>query len=90
MATMFVNIFAFAALGLAIAAAYTQDALDDMVVDLPGSDGMDLPFNHFSGYLDIEGKDGTLSKHMHYVSFHCLLQYPSTFLSVPSPSPALF
>ena len=48
------------------AAAYTPEALADQVTALPGSENLDISFNQFSGYLDIPGGNGELSKHMHY------------------------
>jgi hypothetical protein len=59
-------------LGTASAAAveYSSEALLDQVTKLPGADGLDFAFKQFSGYLQIPGVDGTLSKNMHYwVSF---------------------
>lgn len=47
-------------------ADYTPEALADQVVNLPGTEGLDIKFNQFSGYLDIPGTSGSLSKHMHY------------------------
>ena len=44
----------------------TPEALADQVVNLPGTEGLDIKFNQFSGYLDIPGTSGSLSKHMHY------------------------
>lgn len=48
------------------AAAYTDAALKDQITALPGTEGLDIPFNQFSGYLDIPGSSGEKSKHMHY------------------------
>lgn len=45
--------------------AYTQEALADRIVNLPGAEKLKLNFNQFSGYLDINGAS-TGSKHMHY------------------------
>jgi carboxypeptidase C (cathepsin A) len=47
-------------------AVYTPEALLDQVVDLPGAELLDIPFNHFSGYLTIPGTSGALTKNMHY------------------------
>jgi len=41
--------------------AYTEQALADQVVNLPGTTGLDIPFNQFSGYLTVDG-----TKNMHY------------------------
>lgn len=41
--------------------AYTPDALADQVTALPGTENLDINFNHFSGYLTV--KD---TKEMHY------------------------
>ena len=45
---------------------YTPEALADQVVNLPGSENLDIKFNQFSGYLSIPGTTGQLSKKMHY------------------------
>lgn len=55
-----------AAAAMTGAVAYTEAALKDQVTSLPGAEGLDLTFNQFSGYLDIPGGNGELSKHMHY------------------------
>ena len=47
--------------GLALANAYTNDALADQITNLPGAEKLDLNFNQFSGYLTVDG-----SKEMHY------------------------
>lgn len=47
-------------------AQYTPEALADQVVNLPGSENLDIKFNQFSGYLSIPGTTGQLSKKMHY------------------------
>ena len=40
----------FSALALATAAtAYTNDALNDLVSSLPGTESLDIPFKQFSG-----------------------------------------
>ena len=48
---------------LGCVSAYTEQALLDQVVDLPGTDGLDIQFNQFSGYLQVES--GGLNN-MHY------------------------
>lgn len=56
-------------LGLSLAAVkaeYSAEALADQVVDLPGAENLKIPFNQFSGYLDIPGTSGSLTKKMHY------------------------
>jgi hypothetical protein len=49
-----------------LSGAYTPEALADQVKNLPGTEGLTLNFNHFSGYLDIPGTSGENTKHMHY------------------------
>jgi len=44
-------------------AAYSDDALLDQVVSLPGAEALTIPFNQFSGYLTIGDAQ---SKNMHY------------------------
>lgn len=43
--------------GLALASAsangYTSEALADQIVNLPGTEKLDLNFNQFSGYLTV-------------------------------------
>ena len=46
--------------------AYTQEALSDQITNLPGAEGLDITFNHFSGYLPIPGVSGENTKFMHY------------------------
>ena len=46
---------------LALVSGYTDEALADQVVNLPGAEKLDIPFNQFSGYLTVDG-----SKQMHY------------------------
>ena len=41
--------------------AYTPEALADQVTNLPGSEGLNINFNQFSGYLAVNG-----SKQLHY------------------------
>jgi hypothetical protein len=48
------------------AVQYSSEALLDEVTNLPGAEGLDFSFKQFSGYLQIPGSDGTLSKNMHY------------------------
>lgn len=48
------------------AAGYTKEALLDQVKNLPGAEALNLNFKQFSGYLDIPGTSGSLSKHLHY------------------------
>jgi len=48
---------------VAVASAYTDDALKDQVHDLPGSEDLSFDFNQFSGYLKV---GDNLSKNMHY------------------------
>lgn len=46
---------------------YTKEALADQVLNLPGAEGLVVPFNQFSGYIHLNGtKSGTQTKHMHY------------------------
>jgi hypothetical protein len=53
--------------GLAHAAAtITKEALADKIVNLPGTEKLDVNFNQYSGYLAIPGTTGELTKHMHY------------------------
>lgn len=46
-------------------AGYTSDALADEITNLPGSQGLDIKFKTFSGYLSVPGVTPT-SKKMHY------------------------
>ena len=55
--------YAALACNLGYVAAYTEQALLDQVVDLPGADGLDIQFNQFSGYLQVESGG---VKNMHY------------------------
>lgn len=43
------------------ASAYTPEALEDQVTNLPGAENLDIEFNQFSGYLTVDG-----TKQMHY------------------------
>lgn len=53
-----------AALALAGAAqAYTPEALADQITALPGAESLDVTFNQFSGYLNINEATG---KNIHY------------------------
>lgn len=40
---------------------YTPGALADQITNLPGAEGLDVPFKQFSGYLDVGD-----TKHLHY------------------------
>lgn len=51
---------------VSVATAYTPAALADQITNLPGAEKLALSFNQFSGYLDIPGTTGALTKHMHY------------------------
>ena len=39
--------------GLALASAYTDEAIADQITNLPGAEKLDLNFNQFSGYLTV-------------------------------------
>jgi hypothetical protein len=52
-----------AAAALGVASAYTPQALKDKITNLPGTDALDIKFNQFSGYIDI---NGTATKRLHY------------------------
>ena len=39
--------------GLSSSVAYTDRALEDKITDLPGSEGLDITFNQFSGVVII-------------------------------------
>lgn len=39
--------------GLALASAYTENAIADQITNLPGAEKLDLNFNQFSGYLTV-------------------------------------
>jgi len=45
---------------------YLPAAVADKIINLPGAEALNVNFNQFSGYLNIPGSTGTLSKHMHY------------------------
>lgn len=47
------------------AAAYTSEAIADQITHLPGAENLDVKFNQFSGYFDIDGASAG-SKHLHY------------------------
>lgn len=38
--------------------AYTPEALADQIVTLPGAENLNIPFNHFAGYLNIDESTG--------------------------------
>jgi len=57
---MIVASFLFALYALT-AKAYTDEALQDQVTNLPGAEQLDVTFNQFSGYLTIDS-----TKNMHY------------------------
>jgi len=48
--------------------AYTSEALADQIKpgSLPGADKLNITFNQFSGYLNINGKSGEKTKFLHY------------------------
>ena len=50
-----------AVLAAPCAFAYTSEALADQVTNMPGAEGLDIKFNQFSGYLNVNG-----SKELHY------------------------
>jgi hypothetical protein len=60
---MFRTFVSIAAAALGLASAYTPQALKDKITNLPGSEGLDIKFNQFSGYIDI---NGTATKRLHY------------------------
>ena len=45
---------------------YLDSAIGDEITLLPGSSKLDVSFRQFSGYLDITGRGGLPTKHMHY------------------------
>jgi cathepsin A (carboxypeptidase C) len=47
------------------AASYTDEALNDQIVKLPGSENLSINFNQFSGYLSL-ANDVSGTKHLHY------------------------
>ena len=56
--------FQFLAIASAFAAAvadYTPEALADQVTNLPGAEGLTIPFNQFSGFIKVNG-----TKNLHY------------------------
>lgn len=57
---MLLSVVSLLSLG-ALGYCYTQDALNDQIVNLPGAENLQVNFNQFSGYLTVAG-----SKHMHY------------------------
>ena len=48
--------------------SYTPDAIADKVGHLPGAESLKFDFNHFSGYLSVQGtgKVGSKTKNLHY------------------------
>lgn len=48
--------------------AYTSEALADQIKpgSLPGADKLNITFNQFSGYLNIDGTSGSKTKFLHY------------------------
>jgi carboxypeptidase C (cathepsin A) len=44
---------------------YSQEALNDQVFNLPGTEHLNISFNHFSGYLTVDGVHND-SIHIHY------------------------
>ena len=50
-----------AAAALSVALGYTDAALKDQVLNLPGSENIDVNFNQFSGYLTVNS-----TKQLHY------------------------
>jgi len=48
--------------------AYTSEALADQIKpgSLPGADKLNITFNQFSGYLNIDGISGSKTKFLHY------------------------
>lgn len=58
---MFATTLAFAAFATSSVSGYTEKALADQVTNLPGAENLDIPFNQFSGYLNISE-----TKQMHY------------------------
>jgi hypothetical protein len=45
---------------------YSDRALADQIVNLPGTESLQFSFKQFSGYFDIPGKNGQITKHVHY------------------------
>lgn len=45
---------------------YTEEALSDQILSLPGISNVDFGFNQFSGYLSLPGVNGGMTKHLHY------------------------
>lgn len=48
--------------------AYTSEALADQIKpgSLPGAENLNITFNQFSGYLNIDGTSGSKTKFLHY------------------------
>jgi len=48
--------------------AYTSEALADQIKpgSLPGAEKLNITFNQFSGYLNIDGTSGNKTKFLHY------------------------
>ena len=44
---------------------YLQEALNDKIGILPGSESLNVSFNQFSGYLAVQGREAK-SKNLHY------------------------
>lgn len=58
---MLATLALFAASSALVSAEYTPEALADQVVNLPGTENLDVTFNQFSGYVKISD-----TKNMHY------------------------
>ena len=52
---------AVSCLGVSVLADYTQEALNDQIVSLPGTEDLEINFKQFSGYLQVSD-----SKNLHY------------------------
>lgn len=59
------SVFALVASMAVAVNGYTSEALADQVTDLPGAENVEINFNHFSGYLPVDGA-APASKQMHY------------------------
>jgi carboxypeptidase C (cathepsin A) len=62
---IFLSLFFIFIEAIKLTSSYNEDALSDQILNLPGSELLNITFNQFSGYLQIPGNQGN-SKNIHY------------------------